>query len=488
MITENNKTKLNSRTTLPTTNQPNYDDIADYIAFNDENSENETVNFTDKTPNKKLFLETKEIDEQKVDIYEKTRLNYNRKSTSQYAMAWGNDINEDDTNEEKNIKEMLHQTNKNLCSCGKDFGYTNTEKLIKFVSNNGVRKFEGTKSCSSINSCPVCASKIAHTRGSELKEMLEVGKKNGRSYMMFVTTIPHQPGEKLDDLTQTVSDMSTYIMSSRKFKDFKKKISCRFVHSGFEVMVSTKKNRIDWNAHRNYLTDSDISSEEVLSRMNMKSSIELRLYLSRLLTSIGQKYLDKNNIKKKLLKPYIQTEKSGKINIKGGVSVSTEFDEAYISKWGLGEEMTQGVQKDGKVTGSMHPFGLLDLIRNEDTPKHIKTRSILAYREFVFTTKGKKWFLFGRGAIPYYNENYNAKIRDKDEEIGDEEPETLMVLDENEWLRWFQPTAEKIGRALTFETDDECVEYIQSEIQKGYEMLGNDDYFEKYEKYEEYEE
>ena len=414
-------------------------------------------------------------------IYKK----YLRKQISQYALTVDNTkkialskntkktrLPKNEFNTKLSFVETLKTINKTLCSCGRDVHFMNDKKIVDIKESGTTRRLKGLKSCGNNSACPVCASKLSAIRGNQLKELMTAGKNNNRSYMMVVTTIPHSPGEALEITLNQVIDMSRYIFMSKEIVKFKKLSKCRFVHGGLENMVSFKNGRLDWHPHKNYLLDFDIPVLEVIKTLGFDNELELRMYVSRLMTKVGQRYLNKKNIDKTLLSPFLQQEKNSKrIHIKAGVSASLEFDDGYIAKWGLDAEMTSGIYKDGRFSESFHPFNLLDFIHNEntETTKEQKYQCVKAFQEFVVTSKGKWWFYFGRGAIAFYNENYNTELKVKKDEEEllnlEDDGELIYFLEHQEWLD-FEPTPKKIGYALSLPTRQNVLEYIYTEIEQ----------------------
>ena len=413
-------------------------------------------------------------------IYKK----YLRKQISQYSLTV--EVTEDyikskksNPNSKQNkgqknslsFNKTLKTINKTLCSCGRDVHFMNSKKIVDIKESGTTRRLKGLKSCGNNSACPVCASKLSAIRGNQLKELMESGRENGRSYMMAVTTIPHKPSEPLEITLNQVIDMSRYIWASKEMVKFKEITKCRFIHGGLENMVSFKNGLVDWHPHKNYLFDFDISIPRILENLGLDTELELRMYVSRMMTKIGQRFLDKKNIDKTLLVPFLQQQKKTfRIDVKGGVSISLEFDDGYIAKWGLDAEMTSGIYKDGRFSESFHPFNLLDFIHNEntETTKEQKYQCIKAFQEFVVASKGKWWFYFGRGAVAYYNENYGTKLKvKKDEEellTLEDDGELIYFLEHSEWLD-FEPTPKKIGYALSLPTKQNVLEFIYEHIE-----------------------
>ncbi len=426
------------------------------------------------------LLGNREIGSRYANTYKK----YNRKHIAQYALTVGvtegyikSKKSNPNSKQNRGLKNSLSFSktiktiNKTLCSCGRDPHFMNDKKIVDIKETSTTRRLKGLKSCGNNSACPVCASKLSSIRGNQLKELMSAGRENGRSYMMVVTTIPHKPKEPLNATLNQVIDMSRYIFKQREYTKFKEVSKCRFVHGGLENMVSFKNGLVDWHPHKNYLLDFDISINEVLKNLGLDTELELRMYVSRMMTSLGQRYLDKNGIEKTLLPPFIQQQKKTfRIDVKGGVSASLEFDDGYIAKWGLDAEMTSGIYKDGRFSESFHPFNLLDFIsdENQEITDKQKHQCIMAFQEFVVASKGKWWFYFGRGAVDYYNDNYGTELKvKKDEEellALEDNGELIYFLDYHEWLD-FKPTPRKIGFALSLPTRKDVLEYIYEHIE-----------------------
>lgn len=458
-------------------------------------TQNTQLNQSDFKAFEAPLLGNREIDKLAKNVY----IKYNRKQIAQYSLTVGNTkkitlskntkktrLKRSEFNTKLSFVENLKTINKSLCSCGRDPHFMNDEKIIDIKETNKSRRLKGLKSCGNNASCPVCAAKLSAIRGNQLKEFMQAGRDNGRSYIIVVPTIPHTPGEALEITLNQVLDMSNYIFNSKEWKNLKKITKCRFVHGGLENMVSFKNNRVDWHPHKNYLLDFDITIKEVLKVLNLDTELELRMYMSRLFTKIGQRFLNAEKSKRKkidktLLVPYMhENKKTHKIDVKGGVTATLEFDDEYITKWGLDAEMTAGIYKKGRFDGSIdedgnlkqsfHPFVLLDFIdeNNKDTSKEFKYQCIKAFQEFVVASKGKWWFYFARGAVAYYNENYGTQIKVKTDEVElmelEDKGDLIYSLTFEEWQS-FKPTPRKIGIVLSIQDRQEMLEFIFTEIE-----------------------
>ena len=430
---------------------------------------------------------------------QKIRLKFKKKHIAQYALTVGN--TEDNYLEKRRQKKLLSNAefklkeqndskikkiNQSLCSCGRDPHFMNLDKNVEIKEKkNGKKHLKGLKSCGNNAACPDCAAKLSSIRGNQLKELMTVGRENGRSYIQVTTTIPHKPKESLFDTLPQVEEMSTYIFRRDEWKQFKDITKCRFVHGGLENMVSFKNGQVDWHPHKNYLLDFDISINEVMKALDKSSEIELCFYISELMTNLGQKYLDLKKIDKRLLDVhYDVNKKTNNPVIKGGVVAVAEFKDDYITKWGLDAEMTAGIYKNGRFDGSIdeegqlkksfHPHMLLEFIDkdNKDTNERFKYQCIKAFQEFVLASHRKHWFYFAKGAVSYYNKNYGSEIKvkkDKDELATLEDKGKLLKKIYFEEWKLFQVDPIKHGILITQKTKMDVMLYFESEMQKNAE-------------------
>jgi len=440
-----------------------------------------------QTSNGKLFLEYKENGKRIDSKYWK----YNQKNIAGFAVVQGNTeeilkLKKQEKNSKKNkgfkkklsFHKDLKAIGKSLCKCGKNLHFSNTSETVEVLENeNGTRRIRGTMSCGNNASCPVCAFRLSVIRGNQLSELFTAGREHNRSHIMAVVTTQHQAGDSLKETLNEVVAMSRYIFNSRRWKKFREETGCRFAHGGLECTLSLINSKINWHPHKNYIFDFDWDLFEVAKRCGVSTQLELRMYISTMMFELGEKYLKKIKSKKKLQKPYTE-EKDGKTNIKGAMSASCDFQDTYITKWGMGAEMTAGVQKKSdKFLKGLHPFQLLDMIDRENTEisEPMKRQCIEAFQEFVVAFRGKWWFYFGKGAVAFYNENFDTKIKVKDdvEELNsgeDDGADVLLTMDDIDW-KFFEPNAKKIGIAFSQKTSADVVQFFLDEIEKNKSLI-----------------
>ena len=403
----------------------------------------------------------------------KTIEKYQRKSIAQFTLA------KDNTN------KQIEKTNKSLCSCGRDTHFMNEEGVVIVKETaKGKRHGEGLKSCGSAWVCPTCASKLSTVRGSQLKEMLDIGRDNNRTYIMSVLTVPHYVGDNLDYLMEMLNSTYHYVYNSKKWKDFKKDLELNFVHSGLEIMASFKNDTkgnigIDWHPHKNLLLDFAIPMEKIKEkiqfRLGLKNKLEgwqVQHYIADFIYQIANPYI-KKHYNRELKVPFLENKKivfkdggyTNKLIVKGGVSCSVDFKSDYPTKWGLEVELTAGIYKNGQFEGaSFHPFVLLDFISkyNDKTDDKFKEKCIKAFKEYTLATKGKSFFRFAKNS----KEFYDLEIENDLEELQklDSTGKELFSISENDWTL-FKPTPMKLAKLFTLENKAYMIDYLTQEIE-----------------------
>jgi len=395
---------------------------------------------------------------------------YQLKKISEYSLFKGNQYTYS-TKQHSNIMfnytpselNILSASARARTSCGSSLSYDSPGVTFSLSKDSKI-KHSGTKSCKSML-CPVCAPALSAKASSKLSKTLKSGRENNRTYLMSVLTIPHEPGESVATNIKYLQSMSTYIFKSKPWRKFRALTNLQFVHYGYETMVSFKHDGIDHHPHKNMILDFNMPMAKILKALGFTDALQLRMHLSTLMTKLAQQYLDtKTNTFKELLIPYTlpgATDSRPTI-IKGGVSVSSDFNDTYASKWGTEAEMTAGIYKNGKFSKSMHPLALLHLIdqdNSEVTEQH-KLYCVEAYQQSTIALKGLSLFQLGNNAQFYYEENYNTDYTDEEPE----EEEQTIFISATEWLT-FNCTTDKLIHIYGLSTLIEINNYIFDEIQ-----------------------
>jgi len=393
-----------------------------------------------------------------------------RKHTATYCMTTdGTAINDNKT---------LRKFGTRLACCNSkinDFIEPKSIDIKEVNHDNGKsRHISGTIKCGSPWICPSCSATLSMTRGEQLKHMVDCGREHGRGYGMAVLTVKHTPGQSLELLQDTLNDIWRRLQQRRAYKEFKEINKIRFQHKGYEIMGSIKNNKSDWHPHFNIIFDYD-SLEDMTKEQKVKYELKTAKFLWSICNSIAIKY---HGIE--LKEPFLEEvtkEHKGKdgtfvkshLQVKGGISFNLDFVEEYTTKFGLVEEATAGMYKNGN--GSFHPFQILDMIRKEDETmtKQEKILLIKMFREYALATKGKSFFRFAPGSVKYYQENYNLdlNILEDEAEIQAREAQgnTFYSAELKLWLL-FSPNSLEIATLLMQETAQDMEDYILKIINK----------------------
>lgn len=387
-----------------------------------------------------------------------------RKHTAVYCMT--NDGVEQ--NEDKTLRKFATR----LASCNSkvnDFLEPKSIDIKEQIYKNGKsRHISGTIKCGSPWICPSCSATLSMTRGEQLKHMVECGREYDRGYGMAVLTVKHKPGEALDKLQDTLTDIWRKARTRTPMRDFLNENKIRFIHRGYEIMASIKNGKPDWHPHFNFIFDYDY-----LPSMTEEEKIKYEFKTAKFLWSIcnpiavkyhgielKQPFLEE--VTKEVIGPKGTFLKSH-LQVKGGVSFNLDFVEEYATKFGLVEEATAGMYKSGK--GSFHPFQILDMLRKQDETmtKQEKILLIRMFREYALATKGKSFFRFAPGSVKYYQDNYDLELNVLDDELEIQAREAQGDVFYSVELRlWklFSPNSLQVANLLLKETSEEMEEYI----------------------------
>lgn len=393
-----------------------------------------------------------------------------RKHTAVYCMTTdGTKLNEDST---------LRKFSTRLVSCNSKINDFIEPKSIDIkevkYENRKSRHINGTIKCGSPWICPSCSATLSMTRGEQLKHMVECGREHGRGYGMAVLTVKHKPGEELKKLQDILTDIWRKARTRTPMRTFLKENNIRFAHKGYEIMGSIKNCKSDWHPHFNIIFDYD-TLEEKTEKEKIKYELKTAKFLWKICNSIAVKYHG-IELKEPFLEEVTRTHQGNNetftkthLQVKGGVSFNLDFVEEYTTKFGLVEEATAGMYKNGK--GSFHPFQILDMIRKEDETMTKKEKILLIgmFREYAKATKGKSFFRFAPGSVKYYQDNYDLDLNILDDEAEIQAREAqgdVFYSAELKLWRLFSPNSLNLANLLLQETAQDMEDYILQIINK----------------------
>jgi hypothetical protein len=236
------------------------------------------------------------------------------------------------------------------------------QRKVSITKNGENYSFAGLMRCGSVWNCPECASMITEYRRNELKLACENASSQGLYISMLTLTVPHYAKDQLQNVLDGISG------ALRKFKNRKafKKVALEIGLVGNIRTLEATYGENGWHPHFHILlfTKSEITGHElVLIQQSLLSQWQSACVSSGL-------PLPNNH---------------------GLDLVNGAHAAAYVTKWGIEEEMTKGHLKQGIKEGHVSPFGLLDLYREGD--KNAGRR----FQEFTKVSKGKRQLVWSKG-------------------------------------------------------------------------------------------
>lgn len=284
-------------------------------------------------------------------------------------------------------------------------------RALDILKNGENYSFGGLMSCGSVWACPVCASTITEFRRRELKQAHLNALAEGLSLSMLTLTVPHYAKDSLKDVLEGQKKALRKFKNSKAFKKIVKGIGLVGDVRTLEVTFGIN----GWHPHFHILwfTKSELSVRELNS-------------IRQSLLSLWQKAC----VSSGLSCP----------NDHGVDLVDGTYASAYVSKWGIEEEMTKGHLKNGVKEGHVSPFGLLDLYGEGDLNAGRR------FQEFAEEFKGKRQLVWSRGL---------RKLLKVENEISDDQ---IIIEEERKSEVFMKITYADYKKLLFYEKRDECLE------------------------------
>lgn len=230
--------------------------------------------------------------------------------------------------------------------------------------------FSGLQVCGSVWTCPVCAAKISERRRVELLQAMDCHQAAGGGVYMLTLTAPHTTG---DDLAVLLDHQAIALQKFWNARDTKKvSTEMGYVGQVRALEITHGRNRgvrnNGWHPHYHVLLFTGAGFDQA-----QLTDFRVRFYLS----------WSKACVKAGLGLP---TYEHG-LRLDDGQKAS-----AYVSKWGLENEMTKGHIKKAGASGET-PFDLLRAVFSDAGD----TQAAALFREFATVFKGKRQLSWSRG-------------------------------------------------------------------------------------------
>lgn len=255
-------------------------------------------------------------------------------------------------------------------------------------SETGTFFFSGLIRCGNVWSCPECASKITEARRNELSPAVAEWIAQGHGVSLLTLTVPHLVKDSCEEITEGILKALKLMLNRKTYKRVAKEIQ----EIGRIRTLEVTDGSNGWHTHLHILLFTEKPIDEKIPALKK----ELLSYWQSACVSSGL----------------------GLPNSHGLDLVNGSQAAAYISKWGVVEEMTKGHLKKGKKQGQVSPFGLLELYAQGDK------RAGLRFKEFVKAFKGKRQLVYTRGLKEILGINADKT----DQEIVDSEDPKAEVF------------------------------------------------------------
>jgi Replication protein len=242
---------------------------------------------------------------------------------------------------------------------------------------HGTAAFSGLQTCGSVWSCPVCAAKIAERRRAELVSAMAAHKAAGGSVNMLTLTAPHQRGDDLAQLLAKQSKALNAFWSDRHVKAVFEQMGVLGQVRALEVTHGRKSpHNNGWHPHYHVLlfagAGADLAHPDTPT-LDWVATLYTRWAAVCVNAGLGRPSFAHG------------------LKLDDGSKAS-----AYVSKWGLEDEMTKGHTKKAKHGET--PFDFLRAVLEDPSDK----QAAALFIEFSTVFKGKRQLHWSRGLKKLY--------------------------------------------------------------------------------------
>lgn len=265
-------------------------------------------------------------------------------------------------------------------------------------TQHGTTSFSGLQTCGSVWVCPVCAAKIAERRRAEIVAAMAAHKAAGGVVNMLTLTAPHQRGDDLAELLAKQSKALNAFWNDRQVKAVFEQMAVIGQIRALEVTHGRKSPKNNgWHPHYHVLlfagAVADLASPDAC----------ITEWLCTLYTRWAAVCVNAG-----LGRPSF----AHGLKLDDGSKAS-----AYVSKWGLEDEMTKGHTK--KALHGETPFDFLRAFLEDPDDK----QAAALFIEFSNVFKGKRQLHWSRGLKKRY-----AIGERTDEQLATEQEDDFTVL------------------------------------------------------------
>jgi len=263
-----------------------------------------------------------------------------------------------------------HSTIKRLRKCGL-FGVGHSVGLkLGGTSARPIAGVSGVETCGSVWSCPVCSSKIAAHRNTELNKVNTAWREKGGSILFATFTMRHQSGDSLASLWDGLSASWRRLVSGKGYQDLK----TQYDIGGYVRVVEVTHGDNGWHVHTHtaFYLNRELSDFEL-------EQLQQRLY-ARWVNA-----LDKDGFTAS------QAHGVDVIRTQEGSGLGAYMTKFALTHSSLVQEMTNGQNKIAKKTNRV-PFKILaDIVDNGET------KDISLWETWENTSRGRRMMTWSVG-------------------------------------------------------------------------------------------
>jgi hypothetical protein len=263
---------------------------------------------------------------------------------------------------------------------------------------DGSAFFSGVVRCGSVWECPECSARVTAHRAAELRLHVAAHRATGGACYLITLTTPHHQGDNLKHLRQSVSNAWRYVCSGNPWIKWKRRIG----YIGFARAAEATYGPNGWHPHLHVLlyTAAPLAPD----------------VLAELEAWIYERWCGK-----------IVAAGYDKPSREYGVRITESYQDDYIAKFGLADEVASGVFKQARE-GRRSPLAVL-----ADYVQHRRPADLAVWKEWGENMRGARQLTWSKGL----RERYTTERELSDVEVVEREErepaEVVAVIDPETW-------------------------------------------------------
>lgn len=267
------------------------------------------------------------------------------------------------------------------CTRWKAYG-TDGSVPFSYTKKGQRARLHNLQTCKRLWVCPVCAARISERRRREMQALIAAHKAAGGSVYLLTLTFPHGPTDYLVELLDKLK------VAERKFKAGKpwERLAERFGLVGTIRDLEATYGANGWHPHIHSLVFTE-------ARVDVDAFADA--FYARWTAACDKAGLS-------------TPSRANGVDVQEG-----DFAAAYVSKWGIENEMTKWHSKEGRG-GSFTPFDLLRVALHTSS-KEARSAARLLFATYADAFKGRRQLV----ATPALLKRYEVEMA-TDEEAADD--------------------------------------------------------------------